>query len=715
MAHFITISSTSVRRCATDPRIPYLSLRHSRHTSQVRKLWGCSHQRYNHDLNRRHIRLILGKHQRSRRPHHPRREQTIYHDYQSWRNPGWGWSSFKSGLLDFQRKYNPENDFWEVQKARAQQRTEWVKKEVDADPYAALFGRRLEPAFKFETMFTSLCRSLFGLDKSSANTVDTTANSKADVHSAHGTKSQESKTEEVPIQSSRDLREVGFEFDPISGRMIPKGSNPSELIEADKERAPAETQATGSRSWLEQHGFLSPVEKDETKPSGLFEPDVTDVSKYQEPATPEDTPETGNISSFTIAPQDRNTDLTTRKASGSISERSEATREATSTEDQQSQGQIIAPVTSNNDEHSVIPLDGAVKTSQSLDVGDVTASEKPMLEHHEQTEGLDRLGFLSRRDKPLPNPTASCINQEKDVVENWDDNLDLLRASDIRAAYEARRLSIESEIEHERHKNSDESLGPCTGSVVDIEHHDQPLTNQNEAISTSPKDSSIIADSRGLEPNLTEKLLQHETPVITSEGLSHDTPAEVYRVFAYDPTSLQVTEAETISSLQISSEHLHPTDVLTRLTNPAKFLPCLNQMHVEGHEIVSGGGDILVFRKVPKTEIQPISHVHKVETDQEGSIKPGYSEIGMPQQPKHDGFYTGNLSDHPLSAGKSHRESPPKSKVRKVLRRMLISGAATAGTFYAIGVVSEYFRTGGEDGWGIDGFTEFESERRHRE
>lgn len=46
---------------------------------------------------------------------------------------------------------------------------------------------------------------------------------------------------------------------------------------------------------------------------------------------------------------------------------------------------------------------------------------------------------------------------------------------------------------------------------------------------------------------------------------------------------------------------------------------------------------------------------------------------------------------------------------------MFIAGSATAATCYAIGVVIEYFRTGGQDGLGIDAFTAFESERRRRD
>lgn len=46
---------------------------------------------------------------------------------------------------------------------------------------------------------------------------------------------------------------------------------------------------------------------------------------------------------------------------------------------------------------------------------------------------------------------------------------------------------------------------------------------------------------------------------------------------------------------------------------------------------------------------------------------------------------------------------------------MLIAGTATTATCYAIGVMTEFFRTGGNDGRGIDGFTVFESDRRCRE
>lgn len=46
---------------------------------------------------------------------------------------------------------------------------------------------------------------------------------------------------------------------------------------------------------------------------------------------------------------------------------------------------------------------------------------------------------------------------------------------------------------------------------------------------------------------------------------------------------------------------------------------------------------------------------------------------------------------------------------------MLFGGMVTAASCYAIGVVTEYFRTGGTDGRGPEGFTPFEVERRYRD
>src|SRR5699024_4272714 len=75
------------------------------------------------------------------------------------------------------------------------------------------------------------------------------------------------------------------------------------------------------------------------------------------------------------------------------------------------------------------------------------------------------------------------------------------------------------------------------------------------------------------------------------------------------------------------------------------------------------------------------------------------------------------LSQKPPGEPTETHASPGKngSTFGNGIRRMAFAGTATAATCYAIGAVGGYFRTGGQDGRGIDGFTEFESERRHRD
>lgn len=81
------------------------------------------------------------------------------------------------------------------------------------------------------------------------------------------------------------------------------------------------------------------------------------------------------------------------------------------------------------------------------------------------------------------------------------------------------------------------------------------------------------------------------------------------------------------------------------------------------------------------------------------------------------GILTGRLPQptSPSSSNETKEKSNTsgsKSSAGKTIRRMAFAGTATAASCYALGVVIEYFRTGGQDGRGIDGFTAFESERR---
>lgn len=566
---------------------------------------------------------------------------------------------------------------------------ERIRKEIEADPYAALFGRRLEPfasnfGARFENGFTSLWRSLFGLDKPENDTRSNIGRAKEDSRSASGDDVRVNKTERAQSQPLSDSTDARFEFDPVSGRMVPKRPEDDYVIEG---------QAAA-------HGFpkdfdTSSLKTEETKPHDYPESDIVGSSNKGDSAIPESSAVPEGTSGFIITPQSQASDfVASEKTRDDAPKPLEESQRAAHPEPFQFNQESEHAGPPDNGSYSALSNDNIIQPSQILGA-EKTVSEKPVPEHHKE-EGFERLGFLSRREKESPTST---------VIDARDEQLDQLRANDIRAAYEPRRLSIESELEAEAPKD----VGESSTGPMNVDNHIKSVKDPNTGSSAPPSEwlsKTALNESNEQTPDTSPS--HHEAP-----AMGDTSNAEVYRIFAYDPSSLSVTEAETTSSLQTSSEHLHPAEVLTRLTNPAKFLPCLNQMHKEGYEIVSGGGDILVFRKVPEAKSPTIDDIQTQDIP-ETLTKEHPSEAAV-VQPAHGDFYNGNLPYNQSSTEKSHSKSAPKSRVRKVLRRMLVSGAATAGTCYAIGVVSEYFRTGGVDGWGIDGFTEFESERRHME
>ncbi|KAL4965333.1 uncharacterized protein BDV14DRAFT_173004 [Aspergillus stella-maris] len=809
MAHITTLSTRSIRR------LPKPYNRHQCPTpSQTRSLWSCSNQRhYNpHNLHKHHIRLILNNHQRNQKSYKPYREdrdrdsRTIYPDYHfhTWRSPSWHWSGHKYS-------YNPNDGYARSQRYarhrrrdddgvffhdRARQHIDWIKKKVERDPYEAVFGKRsnlapfgLGSGFNLENGFTALCRSFFGLDNEDAkpakeskesknpkdskhvdttDTVDTnTVKATDEVKDTIGDKKQKAEDEYAPQtqpwpSSTRD----GIEFDPISGRMVPRPSGFAKLSEEDyKHLSATGPKIQGLDPWpyvdfpsierLEKQK-LERQKLEKQAQAGLRVPPTHDIvdSTYQEAPNGESQKQRKDVfkSPFTL----QDTTFTTpsnRKVSDSIpepldegwsQEAIEALSDTVATTHSEKEYRSLADKASFN-----VMSHDAEQPSQSRQSDIKADPETSVGEHREMNDKNEPAGYLSKRIGDAVAPSYRDRIRAQEVTNHEYEDLEALRASDIRAAYETRKQSILSETKAEANKEPIESVFRQGGKIVNVEgyfeeqeklHSSTPsnkwisaayrATRQNVPSETKAKVNKIpiepflssygrcmevnayLAAQEALDsarrPNklpetpteeplpesaLTETATESQATSATNEPLI----SEKYRIFAYDRTTSLVTEGETISSLPASSEHVHPTDILARLKYPAKFLPCLNQMHAEGYEIVSGGKDILVFRKVPESEnfVDDIS--------KSAAVSPS----------SQDDLYTGNSSGQ--SSSDQSQQNAPKGRVRNALRRMAITGVATAGTCYAIGVVSEYFRTGGEDGWGVDAFTVFESERRHRE
>ncbi|KAK2060966.1 hypothetical protein LY76DRAFT_390842 [Colletotrichum caudatum] len=223
------------------------------------------------------------------------------------------------------------------------------------------------------------------------------------------------------------------------------------------------------------------------------------------------------------------------------------------------------------------------------------------------------------------------------------------------------------------------------------------------------------------------------------EGVVSSTAAEsareptIYKILAYDPTMQAVNTAETTSVVPDSATPLTPAEVLLRLSNPTKFFPYFSTLQREGYEIVSGSGDVLVFRKVREAETglkgqTTASFAHAIEkptTYKAPKVNPIDMMGSDPIVPSaYSSSPTGYLNyDYP-GAETTEKPPPPFSPVRRRntmscdsqnfeqprppkrsrAKKIFLGAAWVGGISYAIGVVGEYFTTGGNDGRGPKGF-----------
>jgi hypothetical protein len=236
----------------------------------------------------------------------------------------------------------------------------------------------------------------------------------------------------------------------------------------------------------------------------------------------------------------------------------------------------------------------------------------------------------------------------------------------------------------------------------------------------------VPCSSEVIEESTSSVFKSDEAPV------SEQADPTVYKILAYDPTMQSVSIAETTSIVPDSSTALTPAEVLLRLSNPAKFFPHFQPLQSQGYEIVSGSGDVLVFRKVRSGALPGTSSVvskKKASTAQETRKDIRNPIDGMQGSPvattgdfaSPTGFVNHDLprgSDPPFKSNIDVRREEPvfsgkknwqgdkeqrggrKSRGKKVL----VSAVWVAGLCYSVGVVADFFKTGGIDGKGPQGF-----------
>ena len=221
-------------------------------------------------------------------------------------------------------------------------------------------------------------------------------------------------------------------------------------------------------------------------------------------------------------------------------------------------------------------------------------------------------------------------------------------------------------------------------------------------------------------------------PTSTSHEPSNKGVPFVYRILAYDSATKKVTSAKVTSLAPFSKEQpLMPVEALEVLKNPGKFLPHLVTLHNKGYTVVSGTSNTLVFKREAKGDelattkraeairypnpidgtiaqtgnfASPTGFVNhdspiplqeleareqkrqEAETEQKTASFKVRKEEAVFSGPKR-----GRWQDSLDRRHHRHQRKYGRRK-RRMLARMLWTGAVTAGCCYMVGLVSEMMR-----------------------
>lgn len=244
-----------------------------------------------------------------------------------------------------------------------------------------------------------------------------------------------------------------------------------------------------------------------------------------------------------------------------------------------------------------------------------------------------------------------------------------------------------------------------------------PTDIDQSATTTTPPPPSQSQPTPDLQPALDRytKSPHHTTTSTPPTSTPHQT---IYKLLTHDPSTSLLTTTTTSSSTPPSTPPLSPAEILPRLSNPSKFIPHFAGLQSQGFELVSGAGDVLVFRKVREPEagsggggipVNPIDMMGKQVQKRE------YYATAAERFASPTGFVNYDL---PREQGQGRREqqvrrveevfSGPKvgeggqvlkgegeGKEKGVGKRLVVGAAWMAGVAYSIGVVGEFLGKGG--------------------
>ncbi|KGO71008.1 hypothetical protein PITC_065820 [Penicillium italicum] len=662
---------------------------------------------------------------------------------------------------------------------------ELLKRYIEADPYKAIFGRRLDPFLNFgksKTSFNGFLQSLASLEK------------------PHNVRPKVEKR-----QTRSNANHVGLQYDPISGRMVPI-KQPTALESSKPEADNNSHKAVDCPPGTEVEAKFA--HKPSLTEDGQFQPGNTGLSPEAPSSSPsaiDCLPGSELDALFTSTPtsehaQDRLQFLQGTKRNSSINLDSPAgnalgtvflSESLTSAQPQPGTSKV-------NGNTNVLNLDAALTAGINLEYSPGSELEAKFISDpasrfvQSSPHGLEAKTPNKQIGISIDCPPANEVDAELSsklsslsLVSDGPTHLvtDTAAMTGAQESYECSpgseiegRISSESVSKDIAQLEAHISVDCPSGSELeakfignaayDKENQSQPELptgldtskmannivdctpgneletkifsgmasadgpNENEDLSALDA-SDIRSRNATLESKVhikpmdfdaSEDFILESQDLATEKGEQSATsqpPSPKFHILAFDTSTSRVSAAQADSFFG-ADEDSRPIEILSRLHNPSKFIPYFEKMQEDGYEIATGGGNILVFRKTKST---PRHTLPNIATDQESETHPEIAQHLRYESMDSAATFAGSpgqsTSEPPSATGSSSSvpepTTKPESSFRKTGRRMLIAGTATAATCYALGVMTEFFRIGGNDGQGIDGFTVFESDRRRRE
>lgn len=634
------------------------------------------------------------------------------------------WKDWKDSL---KQPHRERDDSWRESKRHRHywdsDMSELVKR-IEKDPYNFLFGRSNE-YLKMGNGWSSFCRSFLDPEASSEQKPNTSSVQEHSVKSTTADVSPKTSTikaddDTITVKPYKPSDVNSLRYDPISGRMKPVEQPATEVMRD-------ETKDDSHITDIPVKVFTSSneVKSDNTEASGQeFSKPKDKVPPAQDPK-----PQVNKDSVFYMAGPSEDSTVTLKDTSSTPTQRLQQSKDAA------------------NGQKKKLHYEPKEVTEDDVDLlraSDIRASffagetKQELAEKKKQARAVMENEYSSSSDQNIDDEILQDLRQKKEAS--------LVKET----AIDAETLADTLEKHRFKYVPQAEKLGAAY-QKDDI----NTLVVSNATAATSALRASLdglLKDTRRFINDVQLLTNDIQTACERVEAFTN-TSMDTLRILAFDSVNSQVVCAETTSSMHANESIRHAADVLLHLNNPAKFLPYFAKMKADGYEIVSGGGDILIFRKTAtkgsessmagSAEVEPltISTEGKIASKAHSSI---FKDGDSPSRPspntdrpksrivqRQETVFTGgppNWSPYQSASSSSstaeelgYTQTEPSTKTSTVsklgrgIRRIVLSGVATAGTFYAIGVVCEYFLTGGQDGLGPEGFTEFEAERRRRE